>query len=126
MFCQKIAWRPPKDRLRERRAFTLHSSATYYTSQFTINRSLRRLPRGEAAISFLFAVQGSYGGINLCAGVGIGWCDRGHKAVFLISGDYQEWLQPLGFETVPTISREDHLRIASHPDFTHPVRAYRE
>jgi rhamnosyltransferase subunit B len=76
-------------------------------------------------VRFLFAVQGSFGDINPCAGIGARLRDRGHEVALLTSGYYREWLERLGLETVQTVSAEDHLRITGHPDFTHPVRAYR-
>jgi rhamnosyltransferase subunit B len=76
-------------------------------------------------VRFLFAVQGSFGDINPCAGIGARLRERGHEVVVLTSGYYREWLERLGLETVQTVSAEDHLRITGHPDFNHPLRAYR-
>lgn len=73
---------------------------------------------------FLFTLQGSYGDINPCAGIGVALQERGHEVVFLTFGYYQEWLQRLGLETIPTLSREEYLRIASHPDFSRPMKAF--
>jgi rhamnosyltransferase subunit B len=74
---------------------------------------------------FLFAVQGSFGDINPCAGIGAGLRERGHEVVFLTSGYYQKWLAGLGIETVPTLSLEEEQRRIAHPHFSHPVRSYR-
>ncbi len=74
---------------------------------------------------FLFAVQGSFGDINPCAGIGARLREHGHEVVLLTSGYYREWLERFGLETIPTVSTEEHLRITGHPDFNHPLRAFR-
>ena len=73
---------------------------------------------------FLIAVQGSYGDINPCAGLAVALRDRGHEVALLTSEYYRPWLEGFGIETVPTVSREEHLRVTTHPDFTHPLKAY--
>jgi rhamnosyltransferase subunit B len=111
----------PKDKLREQQNFTDCSWTTEYNKAGNVCDGSFRL----LSVRFLFAVHGSFGDINPCAGIGAGLRERGHDVVFLTSGYYQEWLAGLGIETVPTLSTEDHLRVTGQPDFSHPLRAYR-
>jgi UDP:flavonoid glycosyltransferase YjiC (YdhE family) len=74
---------------------------------------------------FLVAVQGSYGDINPCVELAIGLQRRGHQICFITSGFYAPLMARHGFDFHATLSREEHLRITSHPNFNHRYKCYK-
>jgi rhamnosyltransferase subunit B len=74
---------------------------------------------------FLVAVQGSYGDVNPCLELALGLRKRGHQAFFITSEFYGPLLKRHGFEYQATLSRDEHLRITSHPDYNHRYKCYR-
>lgn len=74
---------------------------------------------------FLIVAQGSYGDLNPCLGIALRLRDRGHQVSFLTSAYFEPLLSRYRFELVPTLSREEHLRITTNADFAHPFRTFR-
>ena len=72
----------------------------------------------------LIAVQGSHGDLNPCIAIALGLRKLGHQVLFISTEYYRALLERLGFELVSIVSREEHLRITSHPDFNHPIRSF--
>jgi UDP:flavonoid glycosyltransferase YjiC (YdhE family) len=74
---------------------------------------------------FLIVAQGSYGDLNPCVGIALRLRQRGHRVFFLTSAYFEPLLTRCGFELIPTLSREDHIRITTNADFAHPFKTFR-
>ena len=74
---------------------------------------------------FLVAVQGSYGDVNPCVELALGLRRRGHQICFITSDFYAPLMARHGFDFHATLSREEHLRITSHPDYNHRYKCYK-
>jgi UDP:flavonoid glycosyltransferase YjiC (YdhE family) len=74
---------------------------------------------------FLVAVQGSYGDVNPCLEIALGLRRRGHQVFFITSEFYAPLLNRHGIDFQATVSREEHLRITSHPDYNHRFKCYK-
>jgi UDP:flavonoid glycosyltransferase YjiC (YdhE family) len=79
----------------------------------------------STCMRFLVAVQGSYGDVNPCLEIALAMRQRGHEAFFITSEFYGPLLKRHGFDYQATISREEHLRITSHPDYNHRYKCYK-
>jgi rhamnosyltransferase subunit B len=75
-------------------------------------------------MQFLVVVQGSYGDLNPCLAIALGLRQRGHQVLFITTDFYAPLMSRLGVEFVSILSRQEHLRITSHPDFNHPFRSF--
>jgi UDP:flavonoid glycosyltransferase YjiC (YdhE family) len=75
-------------------------------------------------MQFLVVVQGSYGDLNPCLAIALGLRERGHHVLFITTEFYAPLMNRLGLEFVSILSRQEHLRISSHPDFNHPFRSF--
>jgi len=69
-------------------------------------------------------VQGSYGDLNPCLAIALGLRQRGHRVLFVTTEFYAPLMSRLGLEFVSILSRQEHLRIFSHPDFNHPFKSF--
>lgn len=81
--------------------------------------------RSRTFMRFLIAVQGSYGDVNPCLEVALALRRRGHQIFFITSDFYAPLLNRHGIDFQSTISREEHMRITSHPDYNHRYKCYK-
>lgn len=73
---------------------------------------------------FLIVAQGSYGDINPSIGVALALKQRGHEVVFIASEYFEPLARRVGLELASIMTRDDYLRITSHPDFAHPRKTW--
>src|SRR4051812_9454614 len=71
---------------------------------------------------FLITALGSYGDVHPMVGLGSALAARGHRGKIFTSPYFEDVVTGAGLELVRLGTREDYVRLSTHPDLWHPVR----
>lgn len=77
------------------------------------------------SMHFLISPFGSAGDVHPFLGLALELRTRGHGITFVVNGYFEELTRRLGLPYVELGSKEDFVRVTSHPDLWHPFRSFR-
>jgi rhamnosyltransferase subunit B len=74
---------------------------------------------------FILTGIGSYGDVHPVIGLGTALASRGHDVKLITNPYFEELVKAAGLDFVPISTREEYVKLSTHPDLWHPIHGSR-